>query len=83
MSCGGRWRPPALHSSEVVPHGRALAELAREVFLRFRKGRHPARLNCGDWAYYALAKSLGTPLLFKGGDFARTDLTAAIQPPPA
>jgi len=36
--------------------------------------RHPARLNLGDCFAYACAKQLGLPLLYKGGDFARTDL---------
>jgi ribonuclease VapC len=63
---------------EIVPHDRKLAELAREAFLRFGKGRHPAGLNCGDCASYALAKSLNIPLLFKGGDFAMTDIVPAL-----
>ena len=42
---------------EIVAHGAELARIAREAFLRFGKGRHPARLNCGDCASYALAKS--------------------------
>jgi ribonuclease VapC len=62
---------------EIVPHDYALARIAREAFLRFGKGRHPAGLNCGDCASYALAKSRNLPLLFKGADFARTDLVAA------
>ena len=56
-------------------------ELAREAFLRFGKGRHPAGLNCGDCASYALAKSLNIPLLFKGGDFAMTDIVPALAAP--
>jgi ribonuclease VapC len=64
---------------EVVPHDAALARLAREAFLRFGKGRHPAALNFGDCASYALAKARGIPLLFKGNDFARTDILAAIM----
>lgn len=63
---------------EVVAHDRRLAEIARDAFLRFGKGRHPARLNCGDCAAYALAKSLTVPLLFKGSDFAQTDIVAAL-----
>ena len=63
---------------DVVPLDRALAEIARAAFLRFGKGRHPARLNCGDCAAYALAKFRRIPLLFKGGDFARTNITAAV-----
>jgi ribonuclease VapC len=66
---------------EVVAHDRNLAQIARDAFLRFGKGRHPARLNCGDCASYALAKSLGIPLLFKGGDFARTDIVPALPTP--
>ena len=76
------WRPldDFIHRAalEIVPHDAALAELAREAFLRFGKGRHPARLNCGDCASYALAKFRRIPLLFKGGDFARTDITVAV-----
>ncbi len=41
------------------------------------KGRHPARLNFGDCFAYALAKITGEPLLFKGEDFKKTDITAA------
>ena len=66
---------------EVVPHDLELARVAREAFLTFGKGRHPAALNCGDCAAYALAKVRGLPLLFKGQDFARTDLTPAIAMP--
>jgi ribonuclease VapC len=62
---------------EVVPQDRALANLARHAFLRFGKGRHPAALNMGDCASYALAKAHGLPLLFKGDDFNRTDLVSA------
>lgn len=63
---------------EIVPHDRQLATLAREAFLRFGKGRHPAALNCGDCASYALAKARGVPLPFKGRDFAQTDIAAAL-----
>ena len=53
------------------------AEAAREAYRRFGKGYHPARLNFGDCFAYALAKELGEPLLFKGADFARTDVEPA------
>ena len=66
---------------EVVAHDRRLAQIARDAFLRFGKGRHPARLNCGDCTAYALAKSLTIPLLFKGSDFAQTDIVAALPSP--
>ena len=52
-------------------------QLAREAHRHFGRGRHPARLNFGDCFAYALAKSLDAPLLFKGGDFAQTDVKAA------
>jgi len=52
--------------------------LASEAFLRFGKGRHPARLNLGDCFSYALAKSLNAPLLYKGGDFSQTDIVTAM-----
>jgi len=47
---------------------------------RFGKGRHPAGLNLGDCFSYALARVLDEPLLFKGDDFPRTDVTAAYMP---
>jgi len=52
-------------------------ELARQAFLDFGKGRHKAGLNYGDCFSYALAKATGEPLLFKGRDFAQTDIDAA------
>jgi ribonuclease VapC len=52
--------------------------LAFEAYRRFGKGNHPAGLNLGDCAAYALAKSLDAPLLFKGNDFARTDVRRAL-----
>lgn len=53
--------------------------VARNAFARFGKGQgHPAQLNFGDCMAYALAKSLDAPLLYKGDDFACTDIRAAI-----
>lgn len=57
------------------------ARSAREAGRRFGKGRHPAALNFGDCFSYALAKSAGEPLLFKGDDFSRTDIVAATIAP--
>jgi len=51
--------------------------LAITAFRRFGKGRHSAGLNRGDCFAYALAKVTGEPLLYKGRDFARTDVIAA------
>ena len=61
----------------IVAQDRSLADAARGAFLRYGKGRHPAGLNLGDCASYALAKARELPLLFKGDDFPRTDITAA------
>jgi ribonuclease VapC len=52
------------------------ARVARAAFSRFGKGRHPAALNFGDCFSYALAQVLGEPLLYKGDDFAKTDIAA-------
>lgn len=51
---------------------------AREAFRRFGKGRHRAALNFGDCCAYGLARSLDLPLLFKGNDFALTDIKRAV-----
>jgi ribonuclease VapC len=49
--------------------------LALGAFERYGKGTgHPARLNMGDCFAYAMAKQAGVPLLYKGDDFALTDL---------
>jgi ribonuclease VapC len=63
---------------QVIAHDAELAAYARTAFLCYGKGRHPAALNLGDCASYALAKCRSLPLLFKGNDFAATDLMAAI-----
>jgi ribonuclease VapC len=63
---------------EVVPFTSDLAEIARDGWRRFGKGNHPAGLNLGDCFAYALAKARNEPLLFKGTDFAQTDVKAAI-----
>ena len=62
---------------EIVPFDEEQARQSRAAFVRFGKGRHPAALNFGDCVSYALARSLGLPLLFKGTDFARTDVISA------
>jgi ribonuclease VapC len=63
---------------DIVPFDSEQAILARDAFRRFAKGRHPAGLNFGDCLAYALAKHLAEPLLFTGGDFARTDVEPAV-----
>ena len=54
------------------------AHLAREAYAQFGKRRHRAGLNFGDCFSYALAKASGEPLLFKGNDFRKTDITPAL-----
>jgi ribonuclease VapC len=61
----------------VVPLGDEHWGVAVDAFLRFGKGRHPARLNYGDCLTYAVARLADEPLLCVGDDFARTDLTLA------
>jgi ribonuclease VapC len=53
------------------------AHAARDAFARYGKGRAPAGLNFGDCFSYALAKTSNRPLLFKGSDFAQTDIAPA------
>src|SRR5580658_3380383 len=67
-------------AAEIVGVTPEQAELAVDAFRRYGKGRHPIGLNIGDCFPYALAKSTGEPLLFKGDDFSRTDIVAAYQP---
>ena len=66
---------------EIVPFDAALVQGALQAFVRYGKGNNsPARLNFGDCAVYALAKSMNAPLLFKGNDFSETDISAAWRP---
>lgn len=62
---------------EIVPVSVDQVEIARAAYRRFGRGNHPAALNFGDCFAYALARSTGEPLLFKGDDFGRTDLVPA------
>jgi len=73
---GGRELDLWLHRAAVdlVGVDSDQADAARIAYRRYGKGRHRAALNYGDCFSYALAKVSGQPLLFKGGDFARTDI---------
>jgi ribonuclease VapC len=63
---------------EIVPPGPAELEAAFNAFVVFGKGSgHPASLNYGDLFSYAVAKVRNLPLLFKGSDFAETDIVPA------
>ncbi|HEY1613712.1 MAG TPA: type II toxin-antitoxin system VapC family toxin [Rhizomicrobium sp.] len=69
------------HSASVVivPADERHARIAREAYRDFGKGSgHPARLNFGDCFAYALATTANEPLLFKGNDFAHTDVKRAL-----
>ena len=55
----------------------AQSHVAREAYARFGTGRSPAALNFGDCFSYALARTMGRPLLFKGENFALTDVMPA------
>lgn len=64
--------------TQTVAFDGALHDLATEAFRLYGKGRHAAALNFGDCMTYAVAKSHNLPLLFKGGDFGKTDI--AVHP---
>ena len=64
---------------EMVAPGVIETDAAYAAFVAFGKGSgHPAGLNFGDVFSYALAKVRGLPLLFKGDDFAQTDVVSAL-----
>lgn len=63
-------------SVETLAFDGELEALACDAYRRFGKGLHPAGLNFGDCMAYAVARKHNVPLLFKGGDFARTDIAA-------
>ena len=61
----------------VVPFGESEWRAAREAYLHFGRGRHPAGLYFGDCLAYATARVARDRLLFVGKDFAKTDIDAA------
>ena len=73
---GGRELDLWLHRAgvDLVGVDADQADVARSAYRRYGKGRHRAGLNYGNCFAYALAKVSGEPLLFKGDDFARTDI---------
>jgi ribonuclease VapC len=77
---GSRQLDAFFHRAAIViePVTEAQAHAARQAYTDFGKGRHPAGLNFGDCFSYALAKVMGEPLLFKGNDFGKTDVLAAL-----
>jgi ribonuclease VapC len=73
---GGRELDLLLHRTqiEIIPMDADQTELARTAWRKYGKGRHPAGLNIGDCYAYALSKTSGEPLLFKGDGFINTDV---------
>jgi len=67
---------PYVVQEPVTP---AQAAMASAAFAAWGKGHHPAALNLGDMFAYLLAQERGLPLLFKGNDFARTDVRDALE----
>jgi ribonuclease VapC len=75
----GRAAALLLDVFEVAPPGPLETEPAYVAVAKYGKGMgHPAKLNLGDLFSYALAKSRGLPLLYKGNDFAATDIESAV-----
>jgi ribonuclease VapC len=67
------------YSVDVAAFTPHQARIAGEAYRRFGKGSgHAAQLNFGDCMTYALAKDLGKSVLFKGGDFSKTDIEPAL-----
>ena len=65
---------------QVVPVTEDQAKIGRFAYRTYGKGRHAAGLNFGDCFSYALSKTSGEPLLFKGRDFAKTDVERVDMP---
>ena len=63
---------------KIVPFDEGMAHVARFAHREYGRRNHPAKLNFGDCIAYALAKTTGEPLLFKGNDFTQTDITPAL-----
>jgi ribonuclease VapC len=64
---------------QLIPVSVSQGEIARRAWRTYGRGIHPARLNYGDCFAYALAKEIREPLLFKGNDFAQTDIEPALK----
>jgi len=65
---------------DIIPLALEDALAAREAYFKYGRGYHPAGLNLADCFAYALAKTRNVPLLFKGDDFAKTDIVPAWRP---
>ncbi len=67
---------------EIVAFDLPQLRAAQAAYRRFGKGRHPAGLNFGDCMSYALARACDEALLFKGNDFAQTDIESGAAASP-
>ncbi len=75
------WLDLLISSQEIriEPFNQAMAVIAAEAAEKYGRGSgHPARLNFGDCLSYAVARHLNAPLLYKGGDFSKTDIESAL-----
>jgi ribonuclease VapC len=71
----------SLIEPELVPFDVNQLRAAKDAYARYGRGsKHRANLNMGDCFAYALAKTRGLPLLFKGDDFVHTDVEPALKP---
>jgi uncharacterized protein with PIN domain len=71
---------PPVGRLDIVPLNAHQLDLARNAYRSFGTGYHRAALNFGDCCAYALAASTGESLLFKGVDFAHTDIPRVLPP---
>ncbi len=64
---------------QIAPFDEEQAQAAHAAHTRYGRGRHPAGLNFGDCASYGLAMTQQAQLVFKGDDFAQTDVVGALR----
>ena len=78
---GGRQLDALISRSELRVEAvtRVHADIARQAYLDYGRGNHCAGLNFGDCFAYALSKSTGLGLLYKGDDFSQTDIAPALD----
>jgi ribonuclease VapC len=70
---------PRTFGIDIIPFAVRHAEVARAGRRLCGRPVHPAGLNFGDCLVYGVAKSESEPLLFKGNDFAQTDIEPALK----
>jgi ribonuclease VapC len=70
---------PRVFGVDIIPFTARHAEFARQGRRLYGRSIHPAGLNFGDCLVYGVAKAEHEPLLFKGTDFAQTDIEPALK----